>query len=973
MNTLQKYMLFLLFCIPIITFGQTTVNGVVTESATGAPIPGANVLVKGTTKGTTTDFDGNYQLQVNENDVLEFSYIGFITQEVKFTGNENINVSLIEDTQQLEEVIVVGYGTVKKKDATGTVDQVTTEDFNNGPVVTAEQLVTGKIAGVNVTSSGGSPGGGQTIRIRGISSLSLSNNPLYVVDGIPIGDGEVGGSRNPLDFINPNDIESMTVLKDASATAIYGSRAANGVVMITTKKGKGNLKFNFSSSVNVSDPYKKVSVMSANQFRTLIEQTGTPAQIALLGDSNTNWQDEIYETAISNNSNFNVSGTIKKFMPFRASIGYSDQSGVLKNDNFKRTTGSLNLRPYLFDNHLKIDLNARGMYTENTFGNTGAIGAAVDFDPTQPVYDENSPFAGYYTWLNSDGVQNSLAPSNPLALVELNDDTSEVRRFIGSAKFDYNLHFLPEVTATVNLGYDYTNSNGRVNTPIEMPHSSTDENYNGAYSSYSNEVINKLLDFYLNYNKEFNKNSVSVMAGHSYQSFEYLNYAYDREVEERAGSEQAYTSDPSKNVMMSFFGRANYNYDDKYLATATLRADASSKLNPDDRWGYFPSFSLAWNINNEDFLKESKVINQLKLRLGYGEVGNVNGLGDYLFLTRYNRNRSGAYYPIGNDYIGTYRPERINDELKWEIGKTFNAGIDYALFNNKVSGSINAYIKRTNDLIAYVKVDPFTNFGDSVNKNVGDMENKGLEFEINYTPIQTDNITWTIGYNVAYNKNELTNLPEGYATGGINGGTGNNIQYQEEGYSPFSYYVYEQVYDDAGKPIEGAYVDRNNDGAINDEDKYFYKDPFADVTMGLNSTFKYKNFDIAVVTRASIGNYVYNNNASSRAYLNKATANGILSNLATSYYDHNFVEVSEGNLMSDYFVQNASFFKIDNINLGYTFNQFIKDASLKINASVQNVATITNYKGLDPEVYQGIDNGLYPRPRIYMLGFNLNF
>ncbi|GLB51448.1 SusC/RagA family TonB-linked outer membrane protein [Neptunitalea chrysea] len=974
MNTLQKYMLFLLFCIPITFWAQTTVSGVVTENATGMPIPGANVVIKGTSTGTTTDFDGKYQITASENDVIEFSYIGFVTQSITFSGNTTINISLVEDTQQLDEVVVIGYGTVKKKDATGTVDQISTEDFNQGPVVTAGQLVTGKIAGVNVTSSGGAPGASQTIRIRGVGSLSLTSNPLFVVDGVPIADGTSGGSRNPLDFINPNDIETMTVLKDASATAIYGSRAANGVIMITTKKGKGDLKFNFTTSMNISDPYKKIDVMSADQFRALINEVGNTSQIALLGDANTDWQDEIYRTAVSNNSSFTVSGTYKDFMPFRASIGYSDQSGILDRDNFKRTTASLNLRPRFLDNSLRLDLNARGMYTENTFANNGAIGAAVDFDPTQSVYDENSPYSGYYSWLNSDGYQNSLAPTNPVALINLQDDTSEVRRFIGNAKIDYDLPFLTDLTATLNLAYDYSNSNGRVITSELMPNSSANDDYNGAYTNYSNETINKLFDFYVTYNKEIGKQSISAMLGHSYQSFTYFKYGYNSETEEQGNIEGAYTDDPSKNVLMSFFGRANYNYNDKYLATATLRADASSKLNPDDRWGYFPSFSLAWNLNNEDFLKDSKTINQLKLRVGYGEVGNVNGLNDYLFLTKYNVSQSGAYYQIGSgNYMATYRPQEINEDLKWEVGKTLNIGIDYGFFDNRVSGSINAYVKKTSDLISNIPVDPFTNFGDSIDANVGDMENKGVELEINYLAVQTENFEWNIGYNIAYNDNEITNLPASFPTGGINGGTGNKIQYQEEGYSPFAFYVYQQVYNQDGKPIEGAYVDRNHDGQLNDSDKYLYKDPFADVTMGLNTSIKYKNFDLAIVTRASLGNYVYNNNASSRAYLNRATANSILSNLTTDYYDHAFVESSEGNLMSDYFVKNASFFKVDNISLGYTFTKFVKDSSLKLYGSVQNVATITEYDGLDPEVYGGIDNGLYPRPRIYMLGLNLNF
>ena len=971
MRTLFKSTLFLLLMLPMSFFAQNTVSGTVTEGGTGLPIPGANVIVQGTTNGTVTDFDGNYSINnISEGDVLSFSFLGFSTQQIPYNGQSNINVKLDEDQAALDEVVVIGYGSVSKKDATGAVQQVGTEDFNPGPVQTAGQLITGKVAGVSVTSGGGAPGEGQTINIRGQGSLSLTSSPLIVVDGIPLANEGVSGSRNALDFINPNDIESMTILKDASSTAIYGSRAANGVIMITTKKGKGNdFKFNFSTSSIAYTPTDYVDVLDGDQFRTLVNEVGSDAAIARLGTENTDWQKQIYNTAFGSEHNFSATGRVGDFMPVRASLGYTDQDGILRGDNFTRTTASINLKPSFLDRHLTVELNGRGMYTENTFANRDAIGSAVGFDPTQPIFDENSPFGGYFTWLNADNVQINLAPTNPVALINFKDDTSEVRRFIGNAKVDYDLHFFPELTATVNVGLDKSNSNGRVITSDQMPSASLD--WNGSYTTYSNESTNELFDAYLTYDDDFDLHSVNAVAGYSYQSFEDYRYNYDSEAQEDDLDYEFV--DKWKSVLLSYFGRLNYNYDNRYLFTATLRADSSSKLNPDDRWGYFPSFALAWNLNNENFLSASPTINQLKLRLGYGEIGNVNGLGDYNFLTKYTGSRSDANYQFGNQYYQTYRPEEYNENLRWEVGKTYNIGLDYGLFNNRISGSVNAYLKETEDLISFVTVDPFTNFSNGIDNNIGDMENRGIEFEINVIPVQKEDFSWSIGYNISYNENEITRLPDEVQTGGIDGGTGNTIQLHKEGYSPFSYWVFKQVYDEAGRPIEGAYVDRNGDDQINDEDKYLYKDPYADIIMGLNTNLNYKSWDLAIVSRANIGNYAYNNMASSRSYELRATENSVLRNLHSDYFNTGFVSSTETNLSSDYYIQDASFFKLDNITLGYTLPEIFKESSLRIYGSVQNVLTVTDYEGLDPEINLGIDNNFYPRPRSFAIGANLNF
>jgi len=976
---MKNFRIFLiaLLLAPLSMFAQQTVSGTVLEEATGTGLPGVSIIVKGTAKGASTDFDGNYTLSnINKGDVIVFTYMGFQTQSITFNGQATVNVSLKEDAQALNEVVVIGYGTARKKDLTGSVNLVNSDDFNEGPVVSAQSLIQGKVAGVQITSGGGAPGEGQSIRIRGTGSLSLTSNPLIVVDGVPMSDGGVGGSRNVLNSINPADIASMTVLKDASSTAIFGSRAANGVIMITTKKGKLNqdIKVSFNTNTSISTVNDYVKVLDASQFTNLVNSLGDEDAMARLGSSNTNWQEEIYTTAVSNDNSLSISGSTGN-IPYRVSFGYTDTEGVLKTDEFKRTTAKISLNPKFLDDALKIDLNANGSYIENKFADRGAIGAAVGYDPTQSVYDANSKYGGYSTWIDAaTGNKFNLAPTNPLALLNLVDNTAEIRRFIGNAKIDYTLPFVKGVNAVLNLGLDATDSNGRTVTDASIPHAS--EEFNGSYNAYSNRQENTLLDFYVNYTKDISDDqSFGVMGGYSYQKFDFNGDNQDYEYFKT--SENNITKsfvDKNRNVLMSYFGRANYNYKDKYLVTATMRADASSKLNPDDRWGYFPSVALAWNVTNEDFLQDSDVINNLKVRLGYGEVGNVNGLGDYQFLTRYTGSSNGANYQFGNQYYQTFRPSPINTELKWEVGNTLNAGIDYSLFDNRVSGSFDAYIKKTKDLIASSTVDPFTNFGNRIDKNIGDMRNSGFELELNVIPVRTEELTWNVNYNVSYNSNEVTRMPDTQNVGGISGGVNNTIQRHEEGYAPYTFYVYEQVYDANNKPIEGVYVDRNNDGQINDDDRYYNEDPYADVIMGLSTSVDYKGWDLNIATRASIGNYAYDNIASSLTYENRATENNILSNLSTDYLNTGFLKLTDTNLLSDYYIQDASFFKIDNITLGYTIPKgFVKNVGFRFYASAQNVLTITDYKGFDPEISGGIDNNFYPRPQTYLLGVNIDF
>ncbi|PIE48082.1 MAG: SusC/RagA family TonB-linked outer membrane protein [Flavobacteriales bacterium] len=966
MNKFKIFIASMFFILPAMLFAQMKVSGIVTETATGEPLPGVNIQIVGTEKGTTTDFDGNYVLDnVSQGDVLEFTYIGFKTFQAKVTSAV-LNVSMEEDAQALEEVVVIGYGTAKKEDLTGAVEMVSTKDFEQGAIVSTQNLITGKIAGVTVTSGSGAPGGGSSINIRGLSSLSLTNEPLFVVDGIPLDNSGVGGSRNILDIINPNDIENLVVLKDASATAIYGSRAANGVVMITTKKGKDRaFSFNLNTKGSFYHVVNQIDMMDASTFHNVVQEIGSAEAIARLGDANTNWQKEIFNNASGVDTDFSALGSFKG-IPIRLSVGYNNQDGILETDTFERTTASLNFSPAFFDDHLKFEFNVRGTDINNRFADNGAIGNAVRFDPTQPVYDANGDF---FTWIDPNtNAQYNLAPTNPVALLQLKNDKSDVKRFIGNIKMDYKLHFLPDLTATINVGVDNSDSKGLNIVSKDMP--SSDPNWNGAEFRYTNKRNNKLFDSYFTYTKDMKKNNIVLMTGYSYQSFDIDDYSYDSEKEEQNNDYEFY--DLEKRVLLSYFGRLKYGFDNRFLLTATLRADASSKLNPDDRWGFFPSVALAWNIHNENFMKDSK-FNELKLRLGYGEIGNVNGLAPYKFLTRYTGSTSTAYYQFGDSFYQTYRPEPVNKNIRWEVGRTLNFGLDWAVFERRLSGAVNLYKKETKDLIIYALVDPFTNFGNRVETNIGDMVNKGIEFDFTGIPVQNDDFRWTITYNMAYNDNEITKMPFDQPVGGIDGGVGNNIQSHTLGHSPFSFLVYEQVYDNEGNPIEGVYVDRNNDGVINNDDKYFYKDPIADIQMGLSTQLKYKNFDLSVSARSNIGNYMYDNVASSKAIPSIINTQDFLTNLHNDYFETGFQSYSETNFLSDHYVTDASFIKIDNITAGISFPDFYKEADARIFGTIQNVATFTKYKGLDPEIYGGIDNNFYPRPRVFTIGLNFDF
>ena len=960
----QIQILFLLF-LSIGAFAQQSVSGLITDNS-GTPLPGVNVIIQGTNVGVSSDFDGNYQINVDNGQILVFSYIGYDSVELTVSGT-NQDVKMTESDSELDEVVVIGYGTVRKKDLTGAVDLVTEKNFAKGSVVSPQQLIRGKVAGVSIVSNSGAPGDDSNVLIRGIGSLNLNSNPLYVVDGIPLDSGGVGGSRSPLNAINPSDIEAISILKDASATAIYGSRAANGVVLITTKKGKtGDLKFNFSSRSSSFTPIDFVDVLNATQFKYAVKATRVSDYISRLGSNDTNWQNEIYETARAQNNSFSVSGGLLN-MPFRASLGYTDQDGILMGDNFNRMTGTLNIAPSLLDGDLRANVNVRFVRSENDFANRGAIGSAVFFDPTKPVFGSSSNYGGYYTWLDSTGKKLALSPTNPLALLNLSDDESTVDRIITNLKLDYDLP-LEGLIATVNAGYDNSKGEGFSSQDKNMPTDAA--GFNGSNNMYSNETTNLLFDAYLNYALESGKSNLSVTAGHSYQSFEYDNSSTasieylnpDGSVNSGSSTSNSFI-DTSKNVLLSYFGRVNYSFDEKYLLTATLRADASSKLPSSDRWGQFFSAALAWNFYDDG-------VDKLKLRVGFGEVGNVNGLGDYNFLTRYVSSDSQAKYGFGNSFYSTYRPAPINKNLRWEVGQTTNFGIDFTFSDLKLNGSFNAYVKNTNDLIATAVIDPFTNFGTTIDANIGDMENKGVEFQLNSTLYESDDLKFDISYNVSVNDNKITRLDNEQNVGGI--GFGAFLQRHETGKSPYSYYVYKQIYDHKGRPIEGSYADLNGDGRINNDDRYFYKDPYADVLMGLTASITYKDFDLSMASRASLGNYS-SNRMMAASVENQIWNLGRLSNVHSSYLDTGFLYFSDKNGVSDHYIQNASFFKLDNVTLGWTVDNVIDNNPMRLYISADNLLTITEYEGIDPEITGGLDSNFYPRSRAIALGLDINF
>ncbi len=991
MKTISKKLLFLFLLLPFTMLAQSILKGTVVDKATGQPIPGVNINIQGTPAGTSTGFDGNFELSnVKNGNKITVSFIGYKTATVDYNGQKTLNISLEEDTNVLKEVVVqVGYGTVKKKDATGSVSQISSKEFNKGINVTPETLISGRISGVNVTG-GGAPGAKADIRIRGGSSLNASNEPLIVLDGLPLSNTKPEGSTSILSTIDPNDIESFTVLKDASAAAIYGSRAANGVIVITTKKGaKGGVKVNFSSQVGINTVANTVDVMSADEFRELVNTKGTPDQKALLGTANTNWQDEIFHTALTTNNNISASGSLFNKLPVRLSVGNINNPGILRNTSFERTTTSISLNPVLFDNHLKIDISGNLSFGKNQFQDEGpVISSAIGFDPTQSVYDTNSRYGGYFEWLDPNGNLPLLPARNPVARLNQDERRATSTRKWGNVRLDYKLHFFEDLRAVVEAGIDRFDSSGYTEVSTQsalgfQPKAFTDPEYVnlGNYSSYTDALQNKNLNAYFNYTKDIGKIKIDATAGYNYQLFQREKYQ-SGETRQPNPNEDV-TTEPDVNLQ-SYFGRLNLGYDSRYLLTLNYRRDGTSRFSEDNRWGNFAGGAFAWNVSEEEFLKDNNTLSELKLRVGYGTTGQQDILPQYDYLRRVTLGTINSQYVFGNTIYTTARPEGYNENIKWEELAEMNVGVDYGFLNNRITGSINYFDKKSTDLLADIAVPDGANIRNQGYFNIGSVRTKGIEFSVASDIVKNDNLTWNVAFNTTYIDQEISDLGitvpgfQGYLAGdNIAGGNGNKILINSVGYAPNSFFVYEQLYDADKRPIAGAYVDRNADGIIDAGDRYRAGKTAPDYTFGLFSTLNYKNFDFTMNWRASVGNKIFDNVSSNLGYSDAGLRRqSDLSNVSSDYFNTGFTFEDNGTqrYLSDYFVKDASFIKLDNVTVGYTFDKnLIKAASLRFTAGVQNVLILTKYDGLDPEKFNGIDNNVYPRARTFLFGVNANF
>lgn len=980
MKTIYKKLLFLLFLLPFVGFAQSSITGVVVDAKTNQGMPGVNVVVQGTKTSASTGIDGKFSLStIKKGDKISFTFIGYETAVINYNGEKTVSVSLKEKESELKEVVVqVGYGSVKKKDATGSVAVISAKDFNRGAITNTENLINGRVAGVNVTQ-GGRPGDGAAIRIRGGSSFAASNDPLVVIDGLPVDKG--------LSSVNPNDIESFSILKDASATAIYGSRGSNGVVLIKTKKGskQNGVNFSFNSMTTINEVAKKVDVYSADNFKKLITSIGSASQIANLGTADTDWQDVIYRGGVTSDNNFSVRGNLLKRLPIRLSLGYTNIDGVLRTSNFDRKTVSMSLSPSFLDNHLKFEINANYAFEKNRYADEGAIGSAISSNPTLPVYNYSQPFGGYNQQYQSGSTYTFLGASNPLALLEQRQNYDRNNRIYGNIQTEYKFHFLPALKVVWNVGIDKNSKKGEDRTDAN----SRSGWYNGTgislflgnNSNSCEEAENKLSDVYLNYNKTFGNIKLDVTGGYSWQNFEFEKYysgntlvATVMPVQKPVNSD--IETKPTVNLQ-AIYARANIDISDKYLFTLNFRRDGTSRFIENNRWSNFPGAAFAWKVSNESFLKDSKTISDLKLRLGWGVVGQQD-LRDYNYdyIRRYlvSGANSGANYQFGNTFYVLARPEGFNSNLKWEETTTINAGLDFGFMKNRLTGSIDLFQKKSNDLIARVIEPSLSNFRTLGPRNVGSITTKGIELGLNFKAIDTDKQSLSINYNISYNNQMVDDINGSFFdTGGV--GLDLYTQRMQAGLAPNAFWVYEQVYDANGKPLEGVYVDRNGDGQITSADKYAYKKPEADIRMGLMLNYNINKWDFSTAFRSSLGNYIYDNVSGSRAFKSQGVLDNnpnIVNNSTTDFSNTLF---NQKRAESDYYVKNASWLKWDNITVGYTLSNPLntKNSSLRIYTGAQNLMIVSKYQGMDPEVFGGVDSTIYPRARMYMLGVNFNF
>ncbi len=942
------------------------------------PMIGVTVIVKGSQIGAVTDLDGNFSLNVPATaKEIQVSYIGFKTMILPIPVSHIISIQMVPDSKELNDVVVIGYGTQRRSDLTGAVSTVSSKDFNGGMINSPEQLINGKVSGVEIVNGGGSPTDGSTIRIRGGASLNASNDPLIVIDGVPLEvSGSIAGSGNFLSLINPNDIASMTVLKDASSTAIYGSRASNGVILITTKKGTaGKPRINFSTTNSLQVRTKTADMLSYNEFLNVINTEGSDAQKALLGNVDTNWNNKIYQKALGTENNFSISGKAAHFMPYRVSLGYYNQDGILKTDNAERYTANTNLSPSFFNNDLKLTLSLKGSVNNNHFADQNAIWGGATYNPTLPVYSGNNDFGGYTEAIDATGTPVTNAVRNPLGLLKQTTSKGNVKRVIGNFDVDYKLHFFPDLKVHATLGYDY--AEGKSSNYVPAAAASYYTSGGADYNYGKQRLTNKLFTTYLTYNKylEDLKSSIEITAGYDFQKWMNKQDAYV--LYNASGVAQSTTAaTDQRHALLSYYGRINYSFDSKYLLTATMRRDGSSRFSSANRWGTFPSLALGWRVTQESFLKDNPILSNLKLRLSYGVTGQQDGIGNYGYIPVYTQSQEGAEYQFGNTYYRTYRPEAYVSNLKWETTTSYNVGVDFGFLKDRITGSFDYYTRKTKDLLATVPSPAGANFNKQITTNVGNVNSHGFEVSLNATPIKAKDYSWDVSFNASYQKMKVTNLSLVKGASATNILVGNGIDsYQmmvlTEGYEPYMYYVYHQLYDKNGKPIEGAYADLNHDGVINSSDLYRYHSRTPDWILGFSTSFNYKKWTLGASFRAELGNYLYNGMAMNTGAFGTVSYNAYqLNNMSRSYLKTGF---NSRQYLSDYYVENASFLKMDNLSLSYDFGKISKWCSLHASAMVQNVFTITKYSGVDPEVYDGIDMSFYPRPRTYSLSLGFDF
>jgi len=974
--------------LPVVAQQTGTITGTVLD-AKQQSIIGAAVFVKGTNSGGATDVNGKFRIDGLKPGAVELqtSYLGYQTAVMSVTveagKTANITFVMEEDIKMLQEAVVIGYGTTQTRDLTGSVVAIQSKSFQQGNFASPEQMIMGKSPGVQITPGSGQPGSGARIRIRGASSIGANSDPLYVIDGVPVDSRGISGAANPLSLINPDDIESFTILKDASAAAIYGSRAAGGVIIITTKKGAAGskLKVQVNSGVSIKQIANRVDVLSAGQYRDVINSNGDSLQIGRLGSGNTStdWQNEIYQLGRASDLNLSFSGGLKK-LPYRLSFERYDENGNLRTGSFERTGVNLNLNPTLLKGRLKVDANVKYFNIQNRFANQGAIGSAITFDPTKPVRVDTGRFDGYYEWTANNGQPDVLAPKNPVGLLNQRNDVSNVNRFLGSVLLDYKVNEVPGLHLFVNVGGDFSRSSGSVTVDST---SSTDYFRQGRFNEYEQFGNNRLLEAYFNYAKELRSitSKFDLTGGYSFQEWERGSPVYpDLTLRGDTFSDPAPFPDFQDNALMSFFGRANYTYNDKYLLTVTLRADGSSRFAPENRWGVFPSVGFAWRMNEEDFFRRNKNISNLKMRLGWGVTGQQEIGANYGYMAFWNESTPTAHMQLGNQYYYMLCRSGYDANLRWEQTATYNAAIDYGFKNNRIYGAVEFYHRNTTDLLNNVPVAAGTNFTNQITTNIGAMTNTGVELSVNYVAYDTKDFTLDFGANATFNRNRIQDLfgidslnNSGILTGGIAGGTGNTVQILQIGRPIGTFYTFQQVYDEDGRPVEGEYVDVNGDGQITEEDLVVSdKSAEPQYFFALFSSVRYKKWNAGFSLRGELGRYVYNNVNSNFGHFD-ATGVGRtwLSNMTTDYYN---TEFSQPQYLSDYYVEKANFLRLDNLFVGYNFGNLWNDRiSTRLNFMVQNAFVWSTYKGIDPEVAGGIDNNVYPRARIYTLNLNITF